>query len=269
MDAVMLSPDVALALLINRTAQAYNSGAPPYITYQERTHVSGSNRTQDINRSVAVRVSDNYAVMQDLPNGGERTGQAFPIIPYFDPISTFQFSYFANLKRIDINLQRGQTFELPVPQNDPGADVTVPYLSFWAPRYAPDSTPERAHIVIDPTPRTGDNTFYPADIVEDPQTHLPSHIEMRVTGGDMSISLDYKVIDGHWVITHGTWGGTQHVAFMTFRVEADVTYDNIAFPQSPPDPRLTQGLLRQPSPTNGQDVRKSKCSANEHCEGDE
>jgi hypothetical protein len=242
----MVSPDIALALLINRAAQAYASGAPAYITYQERTHVIGGNRTQDINRSVAVRVSDNFAVMQDLPNGGERTGQAFPIIPYFDPISTFQFSYFANLKRIDINLDRGKTFEIPVPQSDPGVDVTVPYMSFWAPRYASDSTADAPHITIDPTPRTGDNTFYPSDVVEDPQTHLPSHIEMRVTGGDMEISLDYKVIDGHWVVTHGTWGGTQRVAFMTFRVQADVTYDNFTFPQTPPDPRLAEGV---PTPT--------------------
>ncbi len=237
----MISPDVALALLLNRTAEAYGSGAPAYITYRERTHVVGANRSQDINRSVAVRVSDNFAVMQDLPNGGERTGQAFPIIPYFDPLSTFQFSYFANLKRIDISLDRGKTFELPVPQPDPNVDVTVPYMSFWAPRYAVDSSAAGAHFTIDPTPRTGDNTFYPSDVVEDPQTHLPSHIEMRVTGSDMSISLDYGVIDGHWVITHGSWGGTQHVAFMTFRVQADVTYDNFAFPQTPPDPRLAPG----------------------------
>lgn len=238
----MIAPDVALALLINRTAQAYNTAAPTYITYRERTHVTGANRSQDINRSVAVRVSDNFAVMRDLPDGGERTGQAFPIIPYFDPISSFQFSYFANLKRIDIKLDRGNTFELPVPQNDPTVDVTVPYVSFWAPRYAPDSNATHAHFAIDPTPRTGDNTFYPSDVVEDPQTHLPSHIEMRVTGGDMSISLDYKVIDGHWVITHGSWGGTQHFLTMTFRVQAEVSYDDIAFPQMPPDPRLGAGV---------------------------
>lgn len=244
----MIAPDVALALLINRTAQAYASSAPVYMTYRERTHVTGANRSQDINRSVAVRVNDNFAVMRDLPDGGERTGQAFPIIPYFDPLSTFQFSYFANLKRIDIKLDRGNTFELPVPPNDSTVDVTVPYVSFWAPRYAPDSTPERIHLIIDPTPRTGDNTFYPSDIVEDPHSHLPSHIEMRVTGGDMSISLDYKVIDGHWVITHGSWGGTQHVMVMTFRVQADVAYDDIAFPAAPPDPRLS-AAAPTPAPT--------------------
>ena len=237
----MIAPDVALALLINRTAQAYNTAAPAYITYRERTHVTGANRSQDINRSVSVRVSDNFAVMRDLPDGSEHTGQAFPIIPYFDPLSSFQFSYFANLKRVDIKLDRGKTFDLPVPANDPSVDVTIPYLSFWAPRYAPDSSASRVHFAIEPTPRTGDNTFYPSDVVEDAASQLPSHIEMRVTGGDMSIALDYQMIDGHWVITHGSWGGTQHVAFMTFRVQADVSYDDIAFPQTPPDPRLAAG----------------------------
>ena len=239
----MISPDIALALLINRTAQAYNSGTPPYITYHERTHVSSANRSQDINRSVAVRVSDNFAVMQDLPNGGERTGQAFPIIPYLDPLlSTFTFSYFANLKKVDIKVERGKTYELSIPANDPSVDVTVPYLSFWAPHYAQDSTPDHLHFAIDPTPGVIDNSFYPSDVVEDPQTHLPSHIEMRLMGTDMKIALDYKVIDGHWVITHGSWAQTQRVLFATFYVQADVSYDDIAFPDAPPDPRLAAGV---------------------------
>ena len=42
-------------------------------------------RAQSIDRSIAVRAADNFAVMQDLPNGEQRTGQAFPIVAYFDP----------------------------------------------------------------------------------------------------------------------------------------------------------------------------------------
>src|ERR1700761_8890818 len=91
----MMTPDLALALLINRTSAYYDAHPPGYMTYVERTHVraQGIGRTQDIDRSVAVRVADNYAAMKDLPNGEQRVGQAFPIIPYFDPISAFSFSY--------------------------------------------------------------------------------------------------------------------------------------------------------------------------------
>lgn len=232
-------PDVALALLINRTTDAYLADPPAYMTYTERTHVSVSSlgRTQDINRSVAVRVADNLAVMQDLPNGGARTGQAFPIIAYFDPLSAFGFSWFANLKRVDINLQRGRPLVLSTPEPDPSVDALVPYNSYWAARYAPDSTDDAVHLLIDPTARVR-GSYYPSEVVEDPQSHLPSRIVMRVDGSDESIALDYKMIDGHWVIVHGQWGGTQHAIMMTFRVVADVNFDDIAFPAEAPDPRL-------------------------------
>jgi len=73
----MIPADVALVQVINRTATAYVQNAPAYITYRERTHVSSNmGRTEDINRFVQVRQADNYAVMQDLPQGARRMGQA-------------------------------------------------------------------------------------------------------------------------------------------------------------------------------------------------
>jgi hypothetical protein len=212
------------------------------MAYTEHTHVNAPSlgRTQDINRSIAVRVADDYAVMRDLPNGTERTGQAFPIIAYFDPFSGFGFSYFANMKRVDIDLQIGKLYTLPIPEPDPDVNVLIPYNSFFASRYAPDSTETALHVINDPTSRNA-NAFYPSEVIEDPTTHLPSHIELRVASGeDMLIALDYKVIDGHWVITHGQFSGSQHVAFLNFKVIADITFDDITFPAAPPDPRLAK-----------------------------
>jgi hypothetical protein len=245
----MMLPDVALALLINRTANFYQQNPPVYMTYTEHTHVNAPSlgRTQDINRSIAVRVADDYAVMRDLPNGSERTGQAFPIVAYFDPISGFSFSYFANMKRVDIQLKRAAPIVLSTPEPDPDVNVLVPYNSYWAARYAPDSTDDALHLLIDPTARA-QGGFYPSEVVEDPATHLPSHITMRVAGADdMTISLDYKVIDGHWVITHGEFSATQHAVILTFKVIADVTFDDIAFPTTAPDPRLAGTPV--PAPT--------------------
>src|SRR5208283_4625109 len=98
----VIGADAALAALINRAANAYLTSAPAYITFRETTHVEGANKAEDINRYVVVRVADDCAIMQDLPNGAQRSGPAFPVIPFFDPFSSFQFSYFANLKKIDI-----------------------------------------------------------------------------------------------------------------------------------------------------------------------
>ena len=113
----MMTADLAFAILINRTSAFYKANPPVYMTYTEHTHVSAPTlgRAQDIDRSIAVRVADDFAVMQDLPNGGHRTGQAFPIVAYFDPLSAFQFSYFANLKRVDITLERGAPLFLAIP----------------------------------------------------------------------------------------------------------------------------------------------------------
>jgi hypothetical protein len=236
----MLPPDLALALLINRTGQAYTASAPAYIAYTERTHITATiGRSQDINRSVVVRNADNFAVMKDLPDGGERTGQAFPIVPYFDPLGQFGFSYFANLKLVTITLDRELPWNWPMPYADPNVGVVIPYFSYFAPAYAPDSTESAPHFTIDPTSRLPGNTFYPSDVVEDPVSHLPSRIEMREGGSDMIIALDYKVLEGHWTIVHGMFTSTQHVLMLgTFKVVADVHYDDITFPAAPSDPRL-------------------------------
>ncbi|HEX5275815.1 MAG TPA: hypothetical protein VFW34_11140 [Candidatus Rubrimentiphilum sp.] len=237
---MMVSADVALANLMNRTASAYVENAPAFIVYREHTHVGAASlgRAQDIDRAVKVRQADNYAVMQDLPQGAERTGQAFPIIPYFDPFTQFSFSWFANLKRVDITIQRTPPGLLPLPAPDPGADVLVPYFSFWAPAYASDSTAARADILITPTSLYAADSLYPAQVTEDPRTHLPAHIEMRTTNGDEIITLDYQVLQNHWVITHGTFTSRQHVGPLSFQVVSDTTYDQFQFPATAPDPRL-------------------------------
>jgi len=236
----MMTPDLALAMLVNRAGSYYQANAPVYMTYTEHTHVMAPTlgRAQDIDRSIAVRVADNLAVMKDLPNGEARLGQAFPIVAYFDPFSNFKFSYFANLKRVDIMLERGTPFFFSIPEPDPSVNVVVPYNSYWAAHYAPDSTASAMHLSIEPTPRVRGG-LYPSDVVEDGSSQLPSHIEMRVaSGGDEAFSLDYQVIEGHWVIVHGTFTQTMHVAFLTYKVVADITFKDIAFPSEAPDPRL-------------------------------
>lgn len=236
-----MTADLALATLINRSSAYYDANPPAYMTYVEQTHVTAPSlgRAQDINRSIAVRVADNFAVMKDLPNGQERVGQAFPIVAYFDPLSSFKFGYFANLKRVDITLDRGAAFFFTIPPDDPSVNVVVPYNSYWDARYAPDSTEAALHLLIDPTPRVRDG-LYPSEVIEDPATKLPKHIEMRVAGAsDEMFALDYAVIDGHWVIVHGTFSQTMHVAFLTYKIVADVTFTDVAFPAEAPDPRLS------------------------------
>ncbi len=244
----MIGADIALAVLMNRAADAYTTAPPPYMTYIEHTHVVGANRTEDIDRSVAVRVADDYAVMHDLPHGAVRMGPAFPVIPLFDPFSSFSFSYFANLKRVDITFSPGDPFRVIVPAPDPTVDAVVAYFSEWAPRYAPDSTSEAVHLLIDPTARSA-NSFYPAEVVEDPQTQLPKRVVLRLAGSDETIALDYGIVQGHWLITDGSFSSTQHVMGLSFKVDAEVTFSDFTFPATPPDPRLAGTPRPSPSPS--------------------
>jgi hypothetical protein len=235
----MIPPDLALVQLINRTATAYVQNAPMYITYTERTHVSSNiGRTQDINRFVEARQPDNYAVMQDLPQGAVRVGQAFPVIPYFDPLAGFSYSWYANLKRVDITIKRVTPGLWPVAPADPGVNAVVPYISFWDPSYAPDSTDTHVHFQVAPTPSLPSGDLYPADIVVDPQTQLPSHIEIRFNGDPTVVDLDYQMLQGHWTLTHARYSAPQHVGPFNFTVTSDTDYLNIAFPATAPDPRL-------------------------------
>jgi hypothetical protein len=242
-----VGPDLALALLINRTASAYAANPPAYISYRETTLVQAPSlgRSQEIDRDVVVRNADDEAVMHDVPGGAQHIGQAFPVVPYFDPFSNYGFSYFANLKRIDISLTRGVPWTLPPPAPNPEVDVVVPYMPFWDVRYAADSRPGRLHVYLQPTSLwTG--SMFPSEVVEDPHTHLPSKIVLQDTKSDMVIALHYATIDGHWIITHGTFTATEHALFLTFVVTADVTYSNYAFSASPPP---EAALLPPPSPT--------------------
>jgi hypothetical protein len=246
----MIGADAALAALINRAAFAYLNAAPAYITFHETTHVEGASKSEDINRAVSVRVADDYAVMQDLPNGAERTGSAFPVIPFFDPFSSFSFKYFANLKKTEIDFFPGQPFQFQFPAPDPSVNAVVPYFSFLAPRYAPDSTDDALHLLIEPTPRTGDNVFFPSEVTEDPVSHLPSHVTLQVNGNDMTIGLDYSMVNGYWVITRGTFSATQHVAILgAFKVNGVTTFSDFTFPTTAPDPRLAGTPRPSPSET--------------------
>ncbi len=188
------------------------------MTYQEYTHVTAATagRSEDINRSIAVRNADDFAVMRDLPNGEERTGQAFPIIAYFDPFAAYGFGWFANLKRVDITLQRGDPVTIAIPQPDPSVNAVVFYFSRFDVQSAPDSTESAVHLLISPTrlTRTGS---YISDVVEDAQSGLPSQITLRDVNDDEIITLAYKVLNGHWVTVHANFSQTMHYAILTYK----------------------------------------------------
>lgn len=234
----MLPPDLAFAQYFNATTKAYVQNAPAYITYRERTHVEASGplvrANRDINRSVMLRQRDNFAIMRDLPSGGETQGQAFPIIPYFDPLSNFTFSYFVNLKAITITIDRQQPPVLALPEPDPGVDAVFYYLSFWHPAYMEGSTENAPRFKVDPVSPQAHQP-YPAEVSIDSSTGLPKHIDLKFVNDGLDVQLDYAVIAGHWIVTHGRMSSQQG----PFHGVSDTVFEDFAFPQTAPDPRLS------------------------------
>lgn len=247
----MIGADAALAALINQAAVQYTYTVPAYMTFTESTHIEGANRAEDINRSESVRVADDFAVMHDLPNGATRTGPAFPVIPLIDPFSPIDFSYFANLKRIDITFIPRPAYYFKPPAPNPNVNAVVPYFPYWYPQYAPDSTPDAIHLLIDRTSVWPADAFYVSDVKEDAATHLPSHATLQTANSDMVIGLDFTVIDGYWVVTRGTFSATQHTFLGSFKVTAETDYTNFAFSTTAPDPAIsgTPGPTPTPLPT--------------------
>jgi len=68
----------------------------------------------------------------------------------------------------------------------------------------------------------------------DSRTGLPSHIEIKVVGDNLDVQLDYSIVEGHWIITHGLMSSAQG----PFHGTSETTFDQFAFPSTAPDPRL-------------------------------
>ncbi|HET7815221.1 MAG TPA: hypothetical protein VFL13_12725 [Candidatus Baltobacteraceae bacterium] len=244
----MISADQALITIWNRTSAAYASNAPVYITYDEYTHATATiGQQRDVNRHVAVRQADNFAVMRDLPDGGERSGQAFPFIPYFDPLSNFSYSWRApNAKILIIDLARPAPGYISMPAPDPNATMSLPYFTTLVPTYLPDTTQDKIHLRVELAPNLGDG-LHLYDIVADAHTGIPSHVELRSKTDTMA--FDYQIIEGHWVVTHASYTTPIHFGPFSYTVSANTDYKNIAFPAAAPDPRLagTPGPIETPS----------------------
>lgn len=209
---------------------------------------------RDVLRAVAVRTKDDLAVIQDLPRGENQLGHGFPVTPVFDALSYFTLSwkvgahgafsaYVHDVVPLTYDLAKTST-----------SDVVVVRLLQYRAEYATDSSdaPDgKTHIVMVPydfvkkQARDPGSTFYLSDVVIDNATHLPTHV--RYIGGDqIDFAVDYGSVQGRWLVQHAHYEETLHgpLGIGRLRVIADATYDQFAFPDGAPDPRLI------PTPTS-------------------
>ena len=251
----MVPPEIAFQHAANRAAAIY-AAAPPFVTYRVATHVSAPSlgKSRDVLRDVAVRTSDDLAVIQDLPQGANALAHGFPVTPVFDALSYFQLSWKVGM-HTDVSAFVHDV--KPLVYTDPKqseADVVAVRLRQYKATYAGDSSdaPDgRAHIIMVPydfvkAQANPDKTFYLSDVVDN-ATNLP--VSVKYAGDDdTTFVCDYGSEQGHWVVRHVHYETTLHgpLRIGLLHVVADANFDNFEFPKTAPDPRLVPPPLPPP-----------------------
>lgn len=245
----MLTPDLAFERCANAAAVAIVEKAPPFTTYRVSTHVSvpSVHRERDVVRNVSVRTKDDLAVLQDLPTGKNQLGHGFPIMPSFDALSYFTLSWKVGA-HAEVSAYVHDVTPLRFDTTESKADVVVFRLRQYKAEYANDSsdaTDAKTHIVLVPFDyvkrqvRKPDSTFFLSDVFIDNASGLPS--EVRYAGGDdIVFDVKYASVNGNWLVTYAHYEETLHgpLRIGSLHVVADATYDQFAFPETAPDPRL-------------------------------
>jgi hypothetical protein len=217
-------------------------------------NVPAMKQSRRISRAVEARTHDDLAVLQDLPQGQNQLGHAFPLPPTFDAISYFRLDFRLGDPIRQHNPLTAVTVQPPAPGLAPQpirfseggpsrpdiAVVSTTLRNYYA-EYAADSTDRIAHITMKPLPaltRGNDSDFYLKDVYVDTTDDLPTRIVY--SGPTTEFTLDYSQVEGHWLVTHAHYTRTLvalfHIGQTTFTTDA--TYSGFSFPSTPQDERL-------------------------------
>ncbi|MEA2688869.1 MAG: hypothetical protein QOD51_1476 [Candidatus Eremiobacteraeota bacterium] len=240
----MIAADVQFRTTANAAAAAF-AAKPAYIAYKTDVvvDVPSLRRHKVISRAVEARTSDDYAALQDLPQGQHQYGHSFPLAPTFDAISYFRVTFNGSQRNTLSYVEPGPAITFKDPRETSHADVVVTSLRYYRASYAGDSNDRIAHIVMDALPtltRGNSSDFYIHDVYVDTASNLPTRVVYE--GPATTFTTDYQVIDGHWLVTHAnyvhTFYGPLHMGRVTASAEA--TNHDFTFPATPADPKLAQ-----------------------------
>ncbi len=244
----MLTADAEFRAAANAAYTAWLR-TPPYIVYRADVAVSvpAVKRFTTVSRSVEVRTKDDAAIIQDLPQGQNQVGHAFPIPPWFDALSYFRLEFHLGDPLRQHNPLTQLTMLAPLTYTDPVAArpevsvVTTTLRNYYA-EYAPDTTERVAHITMQPLvalTRHNDSDFYLHDVYVDTVTNLPTRVVYD--GPTTEFAVDYTTAhEPYWLIDHAFYRHTVatplHLIRTTFTTDAQ--YTAFAFPPVPADSRL-------------------------------
>lgn len=251
----MLTADAEFRAAANAAFTAWQH-QPPYIAYRVDVDitVSALKQPRHISRAVEARTRDDLAVLQDLPQGQNQLGHAFPVPPTFDVISYFRIDFKLSDPLRQHNPLTALTMLPPGPNLPPQpihftdvvpsrpdiAAIATTLRNYYA-EYAPDSGERLAHIVMKPLPaltRNNASDFYLRDVYIDTTNDLPTRV--IYSGPTTKFTIDYTLHDTHWLIEHARYRTTLFAPLHIGRTTAvtDAHYSDFSFPASPKDERL-------------------------------
>ena len=238
----MIAADVQFRTTANAAAAAF-AQSPPYVAYKTEVTVDvpSLRRHKVIVREVEARTKDDYAVLQDLPRGNRQYGHSFPLNPTFDAISYFRVTFNGSERNTLSYVEPGPPITFTDPRATSHADVVVLSLKNYHASYAPDTNDRVAHILMDPLQALTTNNssdFYLHDVYVDTASNLPTRVVY--VGPKTQFTVDYQVVQGHWLVSHATYVQTFYGPLRIGRVtgSADATYHDFSFPAAPSDPKL-------------------------------
>lgn len=250
----MLTADAEFRAAANAAFAAWQN-PPPYISYRVEVDIDvpALKRSRHISRAVESRTRDDLAVLQDLPQGQNQLGHAFPVPPTFDAISYFHLDFKLGDPVRQHNPLTAVTLLSPAPGlppqpirfSDPVARPNVAVIStslrnYYA-QYAADSGDRIAHIIMQPlTALTKGNAsdFYLKDVYIDTTNDLPTRIVY--SGPTTEFTIDYAIVANHWLVSHAHYHSAifapLHIGSVSYTTDA--TYNDYTFPAAPKDDRL-------------------------------
>ncbi len=242
----MLTADAEFRVAANAAYDAFMK-QPPYLAYRSDVDVQvpALKQYRRISRAVEVRTKDDLAVLQDLPQGQNQLGNAFPLLPTFDALSYFRLDFRLGDPIRQHNPLTAVRVIQPLHFSDPvsHADVVATSLRNYYATYADDSNDKVAHIALQALPAlTTNNTsdFYLHDVYVDLATNLPTRVVYD--GPTTEFTVDYTTAyNDTWLIYHAHYQHTLaimplHLLQTTFTTESYMSA--FTFPETPTDPRL-------------------------------
>jgi len=241
------------------TVAAQYAKVPPFATYDVHTKLHMLKKDDAFDRRVSVRTADQVAVVFDDRTKKEKLDAPFPAPPNLDPLAHFKLMGAFILKigggsgphrdlAFSVSNVDPLTYETTIKSD---ANVVARAVRGYSVAVVDDAGERltHLHLIAGPSVRGADSSSaWFRDVYIDKATDLPIRVVYENSFGTMT--ADYETVQGYWLLKsftiHWELVAPLHIGQSTFAFES--TFDNYAFSETAPDPRLVPGALPTPAP---------------------